>query len=160
MATARWRSLRETAIRPTASTRGIKYSTAAQRVISRSEATSEYVPATAGSPLIFAAEHDASPGTSIDYYLSNDGGLTWHTVRGGESVFLPPGGRELKWRAEMLSLSPVVTPVLHSVLIKYPPQLSTAPMLAAEASPGLSATEAVRFFPCAANCVSVQWVYV
>ncbi len=65
-----------------------------------------------------------SRNTWIDYYLSNDGGLKWYQVKSGEDFifpltdFFPPPNTDLRWKAELHSLSPVRTPVLSEIEIK------------------------------------------
>jgi len=65
-----------------------------------------------------------SRNTWIDYYLSNDGGLKWYQVESGADFifpltdFFPPPNTDLRWKAELHSLSPVRTPALTKVVIE------------------------------------------
>jgi hypothetical protein len=53
--------------------------------------------------------------TSIDYWLSNNGGLTSYLVSPGKSFIFPTTGSDLRWRAELKSLSPAKSPRLHEL---------------------------------------------
>ena len=55
--------------------------------------------------------------TKIDFYLSNNDGQNWYQVYPGKSFLFPTTGSELRWKAELHSLSPAITPVLKSVTI-------------------------------------------
>jgi len=58
--------------------------------------------------------------TSIDYYVSNNGGDKWYGVKSGSSFTFPDEGTDdVRWRAQLNSLSPVVTPVLSNVELSY-----------------------------------------
>ena len=59
-----------------------------------------------------------SRNTGVDFYLSNNGGLKWHRVKYGKEFFFPVLGDDLRWKAELKSLSPVRTPVLIDVVVK------------------------------------------
>jgi hypothetical protein len=58
--------------------------------------------------------------TSIDYYLSNDGGMAWVLAYPNESTLFPASGSDLRWKAELRTLSTLVTPVLSEVRIRLP----------------------------------------
>ncbi|GHB73029.1 hypothetical protein GCM10008107_23060 [Psychrosphaera saromensis] len=54
--------------------------------------------------------------TSIDYYVSNNGGDKWYSVKSGtEFTFPETGTDDIRWRAQLNSLSPVISPVLSKV---------------------------------------------
>jgi len=57
------------------------------------------------------------PNTWIDYWLSNDGGTHWQLVQPGIQRWLSAHGADLRWRAELHSLSPALTPRLDSIQI-------------------------------------------
>ena len=57
------------------------------------------------------------PNTAIAYYLSNNGGLKWSQVRPGANFIFPTTGIDLRWRAELASLSPARTPRLDELRI-------------------------------------------
>ena len=57
------------------------------------------------------------PNTAVDYWLSNDGGARWYQVRPGVTHHFPSLGTDLRWRAELGSLSPVSTPSLDQIQI-------------------------------------------
>jgi len=63
------------------------------------------------------AESDLPPNTGIDYFLSNNGGQRWFKVRPGIEFPFPTFGSDLRWRAELHSLSPILTPELDSLTI-------------------------------------------
>lgn len=63
--------------------------------------------------------------TAIDYFLSNNGGLGWYQVRLDEQFCFPTAGSALRWRVELQSLSPAVSPVLDSVSINIEPVSDT-----------------------------------
>lgn len=55
--------------------------------------------------------------TGIDYFLSNNGGARWFRARPGVELNFPTFGADLRWRAELRSLSPVLAPELDSLTI-------------------------------------------
>ncbi len=55
--------------------------------------------------------------TRIDYYLSNNGGEQWYKVKSGNTFEFPSVGSDIRWKAELHSLSPVRSPVLYEVVI-------------------------------------------
>ena len=56
--------------------------------------------------------------TYINYYLSNDGGFKWYQVTSGINFTFPnPGTEDLRWKAELHSLSPAITPILSNIVI-------------------------------------------
>ncbi len=59
-----------------------------------------------------------SRNTEVDFYLSNDGGLKWHRLKYGKELFFPAIGDDLRWKAELKSLSPVRSPVLTDVVLE------------------------------------------
>ncbi len=71
---------------------------------------------------------DATRNTWIDYYLTNNGGVKWHKVLSGKVFTFPDAGtNDLRWKAEMHSLSPARTPVLSGVTISAnnPPEITS-----------------------------------
>ena len=64
-----------------------------------------------------AALAEIPENTRIDFYLSNNGGRNWVRVHSGEPFVFPTSGSDLRWKAELHSLSPAVTPVLHSITV-------------------------------------------
>jgi hypothetical protein len=58
---------------------------------------------------------DTPPNTSIDYYLTNTGGEQWFLVRPAQPFVFPTTGSDLRWRAELHSLSPALSPTLCEV---------------------------------------------
>ena len=59
-----------------------------------------------------------SRNTAIAYFLTNDDGQHWYRVIPGEVFTFPDAGTDvLRWKAELRSLSPTVTPTINEVLI-------------------------------------------
>jgi hypothetical protein len=81
-----------------------------------SNITSAKLTATASLPL----EQDGRApvgNTGVIYYLSNNGGAKWFQVRPGVDFVFPTTGMDLRWRAELRSLSPVRTPRIDQIQI-------------------------------------------
>jgi hypothetical protein len=57
------------------------------------------------------------PNTRVTYWLSNNGGARWFIVRPGVMFVFPTTGTDLRWRAELHSLSPVRTPRVDQIVI-------------------------------------------
>jgi len=60
--------------------------------------------------------------TSIDYYLSNNGGAKYFQVKPGSPFTFPTTGTDLRWKARLNSASPVLSPVLDDINLRIPPQ--------------------------------------
>jgi hypothetical protein len=60
----------------------------------------------------------ATYNTRIDYYLSNNGGAKWYRVQSDKLFSFPQAGSDLRWKAELHSLSPIRTPVLSDVIVE------------------------------------------
>jgi hypothetical protein len=58
--------------------------------------------------------------TGVTYWLSNNGGARWFIVRPGVSFAFPTSGMDLRWRAELHSISPTLTPRVDQVAIGEP----------------------------------------
>lgn len=67
--------------------------------------------------------------TEIDYYLSNDGGSRYHRVKPGRQFVFPGTGTDLRWRAELKSLSPLRIPKVFDINL-LGPAANGAPVLA------------------------------
>ncbi len=83
--------------------------------------------------------------TSVDYYLSNNGGEQWFITQPGRPFVFPTTGNDLRWRAELQSLSPALTPVIDQIDITSGTAANlTLSILAASISEadGLAATTA------------------
>ena len=59
--------------------------------------------------------------TDITYWMSNNGGSKWFVVKSGESFTFPTTGHDLRWKAELHSMSPVLSPQLDQIDIEGPP---------------------------------------
>jgi hypothetical protein len=57
------------------------------------------------------------PNTGVTYWLSNNGGAKWFIVRPGVMFVFPTTGADLRWRAELRSLSPARTPRIDQITI-------------------------------------------
>jgi hypothetical protein len=55
--------------------------------------------------------------TWINFWLSNDGGAHWQLVQPGTPHWFVSLGSDLRWRAELHSLSPALTPRIEQILI-------------------------------------------
>jgi hypothetical protein len=60
------------------------------------------------------------PNTGVTYWLSNNGGTQWFIVQPGVMFVFPTAGTDLRWRAELHSLSPVRTPRIDQIRITIP----------------------------------------
>jgi hypothetical protein len=56
--------------------------------------------------------------TRVTYYLSNNGGARWNIVQSGVEFTFPTTGMDLRWKAELESLSPILTPRIDQILIE------------------------------------------
>jgi VCBS repeat protein len=61
--------------------------------------------------------------TGIDYWLTNDGGTRWFLTRPGKAFDFPTSGSDLRWRAELGSLSPLLTPWLDTLRLELPSEM-------------------------------------
>jgi len=61
----------------------------------------------------------------IDWYLSNTGGGQWFQVTPGVTFVFPTAGSDLRWRAQLHSLSPLLSPVVTQLVItdNLPPEV-------------------------------------
>lgn len=67
-----------------------------------------------------AKKNDSAINTDIDYYLSNNGGLKWHLVIPGQTFTFPDTGtNDLRWKAQLNSLSPVRTLLLSQIVLTH-----------------------------------------
>jgi hypothetical protein len=55
--------------------------------------------------------------TQASYWLSNNGGARWYIVQPGVMFGFPTTGTDLRWRAELRSLSPASTPRVDQLVI-------------------------------------------
>jgi hypothetical protein len=55
--------------------------------------------------------------TGVRYYLSNNGGSQWFLARPGMPLLFPTAGSDLRWRAELHSLSPVHSPEVQELAL-------------------------------------------
>ncbi|HET6445152.1 MAG TPA: VCBS repeat-containing protein [candidate division Zixibacteria bacterium] len=75
------------------------------------------------SAAILAPTHSLPPNTWITYWLSNNGGSQWFIVYPGVPFIFPTTGSDLRWRAELHSFSPALTPRIEQIMISVPHQV-------------------------------------
>jgi len=59
---------------------------------------------------VLTATVDSPLNASITYYMSNNGGVKWFIVQPGATIIFPTTGTDLRWRVELHSLLPTLTP--------------------------------------------------
>jgi hypothetical protein len=64
------------------------------------------------------ASVDLPINTQVTYYLSNNGGVRWYIVQPGVEFTFPTAGMDLRWKAELESLSPILTPRVNQIQIE------------------------------------------
>ncbi len=85
-------------------------------------------------------------GTSIDYYLTSNGGTDWYLATPGQQTAFANAGSDLRWRAELNSNSNLKTPVLTQLDILATRVLTVLP------SAGGTITSSPAGIDCGANC--------
>jgi len=68
-------------------------------------------------PVILHATGEFPSNTGITYWLSSTGGARWWMIRPGIPFVFPTPGSDLRWKVEMRSLSPVITPEIDEIQI-------------------------------------------
>ncbi|MBI9077510.1 MAG: VCBS repeat-containing protein [Desulfatibacillum sp.] len=63
----------------------------------------------------FEAATTLPPNTRVDFWLSNNGGAKWFLAKPGTPFAFPTTGSDLRWKAELHSLSPALTPRVEQV---------------------------------------------
>ena len=58
-------------------------------------------------------------GTAITYFLSNDGGSHWNTVTSGAEYAFNTATSDLRWKANLTTTDPAVTPSITGIAISY-----------------------------------------
>jgi hypothetical protein len=94
---------------------------------------------------ILAVTDTTPPNTSIDYFLSNDGGAHYFQVKPNVAFSFPTAGTDLRWKARLNSLSPVQTPAVNTIHLDRatPLSLSLSPDSLYEDAPDATATIAL-----------------
>ena len=92
--------------------RQLKYTTHQGRVAS-AEVDDETVNNISNATLSVIDEQPVH--TDIDYFMSNNGGQKFFQVRPDQQFLFPTLGSDLRWKAELNSLSPFLTPTLSQV---------------------------------------------
>jgi uncharacterized repeat protein (TIGR01451 family) len=88
------------------------------------------------------------PNTGVTYWLSNNGGARWFIVRPGVNFVFPTSGADLRWRADLRSLSPVRTPWIEQLTLvrETPPEVGlTKRVSPISAEPGQAITYTLTF---------------
>ncbi|MCB1565449.1 MAG: VCBS repeat-containing protein [Rhodanobacteraceae bacterium] len=67
--------------------------------------------------VVLSADSMEPPNTSVDYWLSNDGGAQWFQAPLDRPFFFPTVGADLRWKATLHSSSPALTPLVDSIRI-------------------------------------------
>ena len=57
--------------------------------------------------------------TAITYYLSNDGGSSWHEVTSGTEYSFASGGSDLRWKANLTTSNASITPEITAIAVSY-----------------------------------------
>ncbi|MCA9416924.1 MAG: VCBS repeat-containing protein [Candidatus Omnitrophica bacterium] len=63
------------------------------------------------------AQSTLPPNTSIQFWMTNNGGKKWFLVKPAQSFEFPTFGTDLRWKAELLSRSPALTPELKEIRV-------------------------------------------
>ncbi len=77
------------------------------------------------SAVVLTATASVPPNTRVKYWLSNNGGARWHLVRSKIPFRFPSVGSDLRWRADLSSLSPVKTPRISRIDIAAAPFIAS-----------------------------------
>lgn len=71
------------------------------------------------SATLTTTQTDSPPDQTIDYYLSNNGGLAWEPVTLGVDHVFSTSGNDLRWRAVLHTTDSNFTPVIDDLTIDY-----------------------------------------
>ena len=96
--------------------------------------------------VVLIASETLAAGTSIDYYLTSNGGVNWYAATPGQNTDLPNAGTDLRWRAELQSGDNTKTPILSQLEIRATRVLTVLP------STGGTTTSSPTGIDCGANC--------
>ena len=115
--------------------KNIIYRTHANTVVSTKVNNTETNITTIGLTATATSNDATTRNTGINYFVSNNGGSKWHKVNSGDFVTFPDSGTDdLRWKAELSSLSPVRTPLLLQIKLA----LSIEPVITLPAAPTLN----------------------
>ncbi len=67
--------------------------------------------------------------TGVNYWVSNDGGSRWLLIQPGDTMLFPSAGSDLRWRAELHSLSPAQTPDIEEITLTSEPLKTYLPLV-------------------------------
>ena len=102
------------------------------RVVSKQVNSDDLVVRTASVAANMNVNDAGTRNTRVDFYLSNNGGSKWYRVKADQEFFFPAIGNDLRWKVELKSRSPVLTPVLDEVVVSRVnslPQFSVTPSI-------------------------------
>jgi hypothetical protein len=77
--------------------------------------------------IVLETEETLPPNTSIDYWVSSNGGARWSLVRLADVFAFPTPGSDLRWRAILKSLSPRFSPRLETLFLDLGPGIKADP---------------------------------
>lgn len=70
--------------------------------------------------ILLTVTEDTPPNTEITYWVSNDGGATYFAIVPGIPLTFPTTGSDLRWRAELTSLSAITSPRIEQLNLSQP----------------------------------------
>lgn len=70
--------------------------------------------------IVLEVDETLAPNTRIDYFLSNNDGMTFFPVVPNQTFTFPTTGNQLRWKAVLYSDSPAVTPILNELKLRIP----------------------------------------
>ncbi|WP_340679257.1 FG-GAP-like repeat-containing protein [Paraglaciecola sp.] len=85
--------------------------------------------------------------TAIDYYLSNNGGAVWHPVSNNSVFTFPSAGNDVRWKAQLRSLSTALSPALKALTVST----YAAPVISGSPATSVYAGNAYSFAPTASD---------
>ena len=68
--------------------------------------------------VLLTADLALKPNTAAEFWLSNTGGTQWFSVVPDTPFTFPSAGTDLRWKVEMSSMSPVVSPVVTEIAVR------------------------------------------
>lgn len=67
--------------------------------------------------IVLSVTDTTPPNTSIDYWVSNDNGVKWRLIEPNAPFSFPTPGSELRWRADLKSLSAAFGPTIDAITL-------------------------------------------
>ena len=110
-----------------------------------------------GSATLTTTQTDSPPNQTIDYYLSNNGGVTWNPVSLGVEHVFSTSGNNLRWRAVLKTTNSGFTPIIDDLSIIYEtPRISCSVVPSVTGIGGIVNLNATTTFAPAPGSVSAQ----